>query len=271
MVGFEGKVCEIEKPAAHGPVAPEWNSELAFVLALSVAGTLAEVGCCLACKPHRQALPSPEQRCRLESKVRLADVDIESQASEPYDSQPQSAEWLPTFLHKCKLDQHLATFRDANCEEMEDIQSMGRETMSRMGLNSMEAKRLQRYAAAAAAAATGPIAVHTAACGSATGAPQPRGTMKEQAAAAVSPAAALAAPAAASEAAMHAVVVAVAEAQAEAAHGEAAGAPVSLHEINVKELRSRAAEVGVASDAIEAARDGDDPTGDLTALIEAKV
>ena len=138
------------------------------------------MGCCLACKPHPQKVPSPEQQRRLEVKVRLVDVDTESQASEPHESHPQPAEWLPAFLHKCMLDQHLPAFRDTNCEEMEDIQAIGRETMSRMGLTSMEAKRLQRYAAAAAAAATGPMVVHAAACGSVSSAPLERASMPER-------------------------------------------------------------------------------------------
>lgn len=37
--------------------------------------------------------------------------------------------------------------------------------------------------------------------------------------------------------------------------------------LNVGELRKRAAEIGVALDEIEAARDGDDPKGDIIKLI----
>ena len=45
----------------------------------------------------------------------------------------------------------------------------------------------------------------------------------------------------------------------------------AIMQMNAKELRAEAKELGVDADAIENARDGDDPKGELIKLIEANV
>ena len=60
----------------------------------------------------------------------------------------------------------------------------------------------------------------------------------------------------------------VASTPAPAAAAPAADVPnMDLHTRTVKELRAMAAEAGASDEAIEAARDGDDPQGDLIALL----
>ena len=45
----------------------------------------------------------------------------------------------------------------------------------------------------------------------------------------------------------------------------------AIMQMNAKELRAEAQKLGVDADAIENARDGDDPKGELIKLIEANV
>lgn len=50
-----------------------------------------------------------------------------------------------------------------------------------------------------------------------------------------------------------------------------AGVEAGLQELNVKDLRAKAAEAGVDPDQVEAARDGDNPNADIARLIAAKL
>merc|ERR1711959_493188 len=102
---------------------------------LAVGSLVMALGLFLACKACRKE-PTPQRQRLLESNVRLTDAADEAQDSD----------WLSSFLTKSRLKQHISAFREARCEELADIKAMGRETMSSLGLTSLEAKRLQRYA-----------------------------------------------------------------------------------------------------------------------------
>jgi hypothetical protein len=167
-VGFAGPTCEL----LSAPLGPELGQAAAvLILALAVVSMLIVATCCLrdaAAARKRQLQRSSSARRRLESKVHLMDAfeaDIESHATDEQTSQQPLDDWLSTFLRACRLEQHLSTFRAANCAEIEDIQAMGRETTTAMGLTSVETKRMQRYANASAsvpALATEVVAVHPA-------------------------------------------------------------------------------------------------------------
>ena len=109
----------------------------AIVIAVVAAvGSLAVAfGLLLACKACNKE-STPERRRRLESQVRLTGA---------VDNESQESDWLSSLLTKSRLKQHISAFREARCEELADIKAMGRETMSSLGLTSLEAKRLQRY------------------------------------------------------------------------------------------------------------------------------
>jgi hypothetical protein len=56
----------------------------------------------------------------------------------------KDADWLSRLLAGARLSEHLAKFRALKCADTEDVRSMGRETLSGIGLTSVEVKRLHR-------------------------------------------------------------------------------------------------------------------------------
>jgi hypothetical protein len=241
-----------------------------LILALAAVSMLIVATCCLhdaaAARKHQQ--PSSSARRRLESKVHLMDAfeaDIESHATDKQKSQQPPDDWLSAFLSTCRLEQHLSAFRAANCAEIEDIQAMGRETTTAMGLTSVETKRMQRYANASASVptlATEAVAVHAATVYGATTTDDSRQCSgrcggKEQPVVLVStPSLAASTSASAAQASTLAAECVVSTTSHEV-----------LQALGLKELRVHAASTGVSSDAIEAARDGHDPKAELIALI----
>jgi len=249
-----------------------------LILALAVVSMLIVATCCLqdaaAARKHQQ--PSSSARRKPESKVHLMDAfeaDMESHATDEQKSQQPPDDWLSAFLRTCRLEQHLSTFRAANCAEIEDIQAMGRETMTAMGLTSVETKRMQRYANASASVptlATEAVAVHAATVyGTTVTSDERQGSGgcggKEQ------PVVLASTPSlAASTSASAAQATSASAAQASTLAAECVVSTTShvvLQALGLKELRVHAASAGVSSDAIEAARDGHDPKAELIALI----
>jgi hypothetical protein len=190
---------------------------------------------------------------------------------QPQPNRQPLDDWLSAFLRTCRLEQHLSTFRAANCAEIEDLQAMGRETTTAMGLTSVETKRMQRYANASVsvpALATEVVAVHPATVYGTTATDDQRQGSgrcgdKEQPVVLVSTPS-LAASASAAQ------TTSASAAQASTLAAECVVSTTShevLQALGLKELRVRAASAGVSSDAIEAARDGHDPKAELIALI----
>jgi hypothetical protein len=92
----------------------------------------------------RRKITSPEDRRRLLLQTKLtAATDIEA-GQEIQPEARHESDWLKRLLSKSRLGKFEKAFRGAQCVDEEDIRAMGRGTLSELGLNSVQAKRLQR-------------------------------------------------------------------------------------------------------------------------------
>ena len=98
--------------------------------------------------PLTTAAPMQPQRTRNPT------ADLEAQEN----TEPRE-DWLKRLLSKTRLSDFEQAFREARCIDEDDVRAMGRETLAELGLNTVEAKRLQRTLAPPPAGRAVPLVV----------------------------------------------------------------------------------------------------------------
>ena len=92
-------------------------------------------------------------------------IDIES-----VQEVKHASDWLKRLLSAARLGEFEKAFRGAQCVDEEDIRAMGRGTLAELGLNSVQAKRLQRTLAPPPGPAAAPAERRERRCGVGAGA-----------------------------------------------------------------------------------------------------